>query len=77
MHKQYDLRKTAASTAKANSLAESLFNTGIYFDFSLLDQSTEISDEYKSIIKADFNKHQSYTWFEQPLQTIINLNDRE
>ena len=73
MRKQYDLRKTAASTAKANNLMESRKNPGVYYDLSLLEQANIPEDDKQAIIR-DFDNSVGVSWFSQPMPTMIQLD---
>lgn len=73
MRKEYDLRKTAVSTAKVNTLTESRNNPGVYYDLSLLEQAN-IPEDDKLTIKMDFDNSVGCSWFEQPMPTLCKLD---
>lgn len=72
--KRYDLYQTKKKSIKANNLIESPRESGVCYDFSLLDTIQFKEDYEKEMLIDDIMRYTEYCWYDQPLPTIIIWN---
>ena len=70
MIREYTIKKTLPATVKANHLRAS-DRDDIYYDVSLLEGISGLSEREKELIITDLIEHHSITWYNQPLPICI------
>ena len=79
MIKEYIIKKTAKAFAKANGLRDASeinpYVSDVYYDFSLFDDIKWDNDYERKMLEDDIIRHNSTSWYEQPLPNLIMYNN--
>lgn len=76
MKKDYKLYSSKPKTIRENNLVPAKREDGVYYDFSILD-SIQFNEPWeREMIENDIIKFTEFTWYDQPLPTIIIYSQR-
>ena len=71
MKKEYALYSSKPKTVKVNNLVPAKRESGVYFDFSILDNIKFNEPWEREMIEEDIIKFNECCWYSQPMPTII------
>ena len=75
MSKDYKIFPSKKKIVNENNLKESIVESDIYFDFSLLDEINFVEEYERDIIEKDIMKAVGVCWYNQPMPNIIIYNE--